>query len=214
MQNVRIVFEKTGQARYMSHLDLVRTMTRAVRRARIPLWYTEGFNRHPYLTFAAPLSLGYEGLHETMDLRLEEPMPMDELVTRLNAVLPTGLVASEANECVYKAGNIAAASYTLTFSCAADTLTALLAQPAIAVEKRTKKGGFKTVDIKEAVANATVTANEDGGCVANVMLPNGSTNNLNPQLLLTALQQFARDDTLTMRVLRRELYVEDGKPFR
>ena len=214
MQNVRIVFEKTGQARYMSHLDLVRTMTRAVRRAHIPLWYTEGFNRHPYLTFAAPLSLGYEGLHETMDLRLEEPMPMDELVAQLNAVLPTGLRAVEANECVCKAGDLASAAYTLTFACPADTLQTLLAQPAITVEKRTKKGGFKTVDIKEAVANAAVTPTEDGGCAVAVTLPNGSNNNVNPQLLLTALQQFVGDDTLTMRVLRRELYAESGVPFR
>ncbi|MBQ9964192.1 MAG: DUF2344 domain-containing protein, partial [Clostridia bacterium] len=58
---MRITFSKTGSARYISHLDLNRTMTRAVRRAGLPIWYTEGFNRHPYLTFAAPLSLGYEG---------------------------------------------------------------------------------------------------------------------------------------------------------
>ena len=47
-------------------------MQRSLRRAGIPLWYTEGFNRHPYVTFAAPLSLGFEGLQETMDIRLEQ----------------------------------------------------------------------------------------------------------------------------------------------
>ena len=67
---VRIFFSKSGRARYISHLDLNRTMTRAVRRAGLPIWYTEGFSRHPYLTFAAPLSLGFEGERETMDLRL------------------------------------------------------------------------------------------------------------------------------------------------
>ena len=78
---IRLVFSKTGKARYISHLDLNRAMIRAVRRARLPVWYTEGFNRHPYVTFAAPLSLGYEGMHETMDLRLEGEMPMGELVS-------------------------------------------------------------------------------------------------------------------------------------
>ena len=67
MRNVRIRFSKTGRARYISHLDLSRVMQRSLRRAGIPLWYTEGFNRHPYVTFAAPLSLGFEGLQETMD---------------------------------------------------------------------------------------------------------------------------------------------------
>ena len=79
MKNVRILFSKTGRAKYVSHLDLVRAMTRAVRRANIPLWYTEGFNRHPYLTFASPLSLGYEGLRESVDIRMEEAFPFDEL---------------------------------------------------------------------------------------------------------------------------------------
>ena len=65
---VRVLFSKTGRARYISHLDLNRAMTRAMRRAEIPLWYTEGFNRHAYLTFAAPLSLGTESVCERMDL--------------------------------------------------------------------------------------------------------------------------------------------------
>ena len=90
MKSVRIMFSKTGRAKYVSHLDLVRAMTRAVRRADIPLWYTEGFNRHPYLTFASPLSLGYEGLRETMDIRMADDFPYDELAARLNAVLPEG----------------------------------------------------------------------------------------------------------------------------
>ena len=68
MKDIRIRFEKTGRARYISHLDLTRAMTRAVRRAGLPIWYTEGFNKHPYLTFAAPLSLGFEGTDESLSL--------------------------------------------------------------------------------------------------------------------------------------------------
>ena len=73
-------------------------MTRVIRRAGIPLWYTEGFNRHPYITFAAPLSLGYEGLRESMDLRLEEELPMEELDDRRRAgghTLPVGGAGSD-----------------------------------------------------------------------------------------------------------------------
>ena len=67
---VRFAFAKTGVLQYISHLDLQRTMAHAIIRAKIPVWYTEGFNKHPYITCAAPLSLGYEGLQETMDFRL------------------------------------------------------------------------------------------------------------------------------------------------
>ncbi len=108
MKTVRIVFSKTGRARFISHLDLVRTMTRVMRRAGIPLWYTEGFNRHPYLTFAAPLSLGFEGLRETMDLRLQEDMAYDELVSRLNAAFPEGFAAVSAAEAICKTAQLTA----------------------------------------------------------------------------------------------------------
>ena len=108
MLTVRLVFEKTGRARFTSHLDLMRGMTRAMRRAGVPLWYTEGFNRHPYLTFAAPLSLGYEGLGETMDLRLAQPTDLPAMVDALNAVLPEGLHIVSAAEAVYTALRAAA----------------------------------------------------------------------------------------------------------
>lgn len=117
LKTVRIRFSKTGRAKYISHLDLNRAMIRALRRAEIPLWYTEGFNRHPYVTFAAPLSQGYEGLRECMDFRLEEDMPMEELVSRLNAVMPEGLTVLEANEARMKPGSWRPLDYRLTFSC-------------------------------------------------------------------------------------------------
>ena len=126
LKTVRICFEKTGTAKYISHLDLNRTMTRAVRRAHIPLWYTEGFNRHPYLTFAAPLSLGFESTSELMEIRLEEDMPMDEVVDRLNAVMPTGLHVRECYEAQMKVGALAFASYELYLNTPADTVRLLV----------------------------------------------------------------------------------------
>ncbi len=69
MKSVRIWFEKRGLAIYTSHLDMNRCLTRAVRRANIPLWYTEGFNPHPYITFLLPLPLGQEGRREPLDIR-------------------------------------------------------------------------------------------------------------------------------------------------
>ena len=68
MQNVRVFFEKTGMTKYISHLDLMRCMTRAIKRAAIPAWYTEGFNPHLFITFALPLTLGVESLCESMDI--------------------------------------------------------------------------------------------------------------------------------------------------
>ena len=214
MTTVRICFEKIGTARYISHLDLNRTMTRALRRARIPLWYTEGFNRHPYVTFAAPLSLGFEGLRESMDFRLEEDMPMEEIAGRLNAVLPAGLRVVEAAEAVMKPGDIEKAAYRLTFSCCADKLEALLSQDSIPVEKRTKKGGTKQVELKPYLSDIRLSAADQRTTVAELILPCGSNETLNPGLLLQALQEYTGEEDIGCSVLRTNLFAKNGDVWR
>ena len=211
MKNVRIVFSKSGRAKFVSHLDLVRAMTRAVRRAQIPLWYTEGFNRHPYLTFAAPLSLGHEGLRETMDIRLEEDMQYELLVERLNAVLPEGLVVVSAAECVAKAGALSGAVYRVTFDCDADTVNGVLNQDEILVEKRTKKKTTKTVDLKPYFASAQVESVGDKA-VMTVTLPCGGADNINPSLFVTALSASV-GQSVSSEYLRLRLLLADGSEF-
>ena len=213
-RTIRLVFSKTGRARYMSHLDLNRAMIRALRRAKLPVWYTEGFNRHPYVTFAAPLSLGYEGLHETMDLRLEEDVPMEELVSRLGAVLPEGLRALSAAAAVRKPGEVAAARYELLFSCPACAVRALLERDSLPVQKRTKKKTMRTVDLKPALTASGWELREEGdGCRLELTLPCG-TESLNPGLLTDALRALPGMDGTPCRIRRLEVYGSDGEPFR
>lgn len=211
MQTVRVVFAKTGRSRFISHLDLMRTMTRVMRRAQIPLWYTEGFNRHPYLTFAAPLPLGQEGLHETMDLRLEAEMPMSELVERLNEAMPAGMEAVSAAPAVKKPGELAAACYRVELCCPRQPVAALLEQPEIPVEKRTKKKTMKTVDIRPFFADAWLEDIPQGVCMT-VTLPCGQEN-VNPVLFCTALET-ALGQKCPSRVVRLELLDSAGQPFR
>ncbi len=212
LKTVRLLFSKTGRARFISHLDLNRTMTRAVRRAGIPLWYTEGFNRHPYLTFTAPLSLGYEGLAEIMEIRLEEDMPAEQLVSRLQAVMPEGLCVYEAFEAQMKAGELKSAGYTLDFSCPVEPVRELLAQSEILVQKFSKKKVLKTVDIAPAFASATVEKGSDG-CRMTVTLPCGGDGTVNPSLFVTALKEKTGED-IPCRVVRTALFGPEGRPFR
>ncbi len=211
LQTVRVVFAKIGRARFISHLDLMRTMTRVMRRAQIPLWYTEGFNRHPYLTFAAPLPLGQEGLHETMDLRLETEMPMAELVERLNAAMPAEMQAVSAAPAVAKPGDLAAASYRVDFCCPRETVEELLAQSEIPVEKRTKKKTVKTVDIRPYFVEAQLEDIPEGVRMY-VTLPCGQEN-VNPALFCRALNEKIGEECST-RVVRTELLNGIGAPFR
>ena len=71
--------------KFVSHLDMNRFMTRLINKAKIPIWFTEGFNQHAYFNFAVPLSLGFEGQYEILDLRIVDPNYSNEqLVVDLN----------------------------------------------------------------------------------------------------------------------------------
>ena len=93
--DIRAFYRKEGRAKYISHLDLYRTVQRAFQRAKLPIWFTLGYNPHIYLTYALPLALGYEGVRESFDFRLTENLPLEETAARLNAAMPEGIVITE-----------------------------------------------------------------------------------------------------------------------
>jgi radical SAM-linked protein len=88
---VRITFIKQGALRYTGHLDLHKLWERAARRAELPLAYSQGFHPQPKMNMAAALPLGFSSRCEVMDMKLEQDIHLDDLPTRLNETLPTGL---------------------------------------------------------------------------------------------------------------------------
>jgi len=214
MQTIRIRFSKRGRAKYISHLDLMRAMSRAVRRAGLPIWYTEGFNPHPYLSFALPLPLGQEGLREAMDLRLTEDMPLGKIPACFDGVLPEGLEILEATQPWCGPGEIAAAEYEIAIPCenpeewranaeyllAAGTLTA----------KKMGKQGHRKVEKEIALAplilNYSLQPGEGQVCFS-CALAAGSEANLNPALLCEAL------GAPTPQITRVKLLRADGSEW-
>ena len=213
-QTVRITFAKEGLARYISHLDLNRTMIRALRRAQLPIWYTEGFNKHPYVTFAAPLSLGYEGERETMDVRLNETIPMQQVVDRLNAVMPTGLCILNADTAVRKAGDVDRAVYRIAVQCSLEQVEAYVSQPVITVKKRTKKKTWKELDLRPVLDRAESTLSTEGNTtVWQLTLPCNSNESVNPSLVMEGLKQFLNGEEPLFFVRRLAVLDKDGKEF-
>ena len=106
MKTVRVWFEKKDTARYISHLDLNRCMSRAFHKTKLPLWYTQGFHPHVFLTITMPLSLGMIGLRESMDIRLTEEMAGEEIIRRLNTALPLDIHVFDVTEPVMKAKDV------------------------------------------------------------------------------------------------------------
>ena len=91
MHKIIFNFSKTGPMKYISHLDLMRLLTRAMRRAELPLYFTQGFSPHPKLSIKRALKLGLESENEEASIILEEPVSPENFLTRLQEQLPEGI---------------------------------------------------------------------------------------------------------------------------
>lgn len=189
---------KGESVRFVSHLDILRLLQRAFRRAEIPLGYSQGFNPHPLLSFATALSTGYTSGAEWIDVKLDGDMNTAKFISSVNAALPSGFEFKEAYAVEDRLPSLTAllesAEYRITFSADTDAnelkkeLTALLAGEII-VEKRTK-GGLKNVDIRPQVIEANVTE-EAGRAVLTVKGVLNTSGSLNIELLMGALARLS-----------------------
>ena len=219
MRNVRIWFKKDFECRYISHLDLNRTMLRALHKSKLPIWHTEGFNPHPFATFPLPLSLGFRGVNECMDVKLEDDnFLLSDIPDRLNACLPRGIRVFDATEAVMKAGKVAYASFTLLIGNPiiatgkiATQLRELLDSEKIEIEKKSKKG-MKTIDIKQGVKQFEMKEHFDA-VQLDIILTAGSSDNVNPNLLITALERRTGDEYV-VDITRNDLYNSELELFR
>ena len=216
MIRVRATFEKCGRAKYISHLDLNRCMLRTFRRSRLPIWYTEGFNPHPYYSFALALSLGFESSCEILDFNLNEDIRFDEIRDRLNAVMPEGMRIVKVAEQKQKITAIAKAEYS--FSLVSDetvelftAVQELIASPEILIEKKTKKG-LKTVDIKPDMEILTCNKAENSIDIS-MYLPAGTQTNYNPTLFIEALKKTTEIPFETKNIRRTAILCADNTVF-
>ncbi len=207
-QNIRIKFSKTGRLRYISHLDLCRTMMPAMIRAGIPIWYTEGFNPHPKMVFTQPLPLFAESECEYLDIKITESMSFDEIKERLNAALADGICVSEVYEPESKFTEIAYAQYSISGIAVTDEMLKSVLAGAIEIEKRTKSGKLQVVDIAPKIKSAEVTGDELF-CV----LDASGESYLNPDMLCRALCE-RLSIPLDFEIRRVGWLTADGKEFK
>lgn len=200
MKYVFATFQKTGNLRYISHLDLQRAFTRLLLRTELPIRFSEGFNPHPKLMFAQPLSLFQESLCEVAEFRLEDECPAEaETLARLQAVSPEGLNFVSVEYSEKKLPPCKAAYYELTFETVLSAEEfALLFDGEMAVVKKTKTQE-KTVDIAPLITEKTFVQTESGVKLI-CKLPCGNEY-LNPSYI----EAFLGDRATDMRVLRTKL---------
>ena len=218
--DVRMSFEKTGMAKFISHLDTVRLITRSMKRANVPIWFTEGFNPHAFLTFAMPLSLGFESLCETVDFRLMEEVDLEELATRLNNALPVDVTVKEIYVYETSPNDIRWAEYKIIFNNPdnklLETAENILSSNEIIVEKKAKQGRKKVnkeVNIKEHIKSFELTE-ENGKLILNTVLSSGTSININPMLLIGALVKDTGTDEQDVDIIKIQSYKENMEVFR
>ena len=208
-----IKFTKNGYVKYTSHLDLLRTFKRAFKKTRLGLRYSQGFNPHPKMGFAQPLSLGYASRCELIEFELSEPCEPAEILRRMKPEMPQGIElvsCSELSEsCKSLAADADAALYKIWIPTERDEQTLktqmkdYLKQDTITALKRQKK-----TKKPEQMIRCCETSKLGEFALIETLLDCGSKSNCSPELVIASFCEFAKLDVprYEIEVERKELY--------
>ena len=227
----RIKFSKTGNMKYVGHLDLMRFFQRAMRRADIPIKYSEGFSPHQIMSFAAPLGIGLESIGEYVDITLDDALLgdteairadearraalEDEYLRRLSAVMCPGVAVTRLRFIPDESGKamscVASAGYRVELADAPDDAPTDIRKAVRGFMDRTsvvmstivkKSGAQKDRDIRPLVYE--MTADESS---IDMHISQGSVENLKPELVLEGMGI----DAHGARIIRTEMYDHEGR---
>lgn len=220
MRSIRIFFEKKNMAKYISHLDLMRCFSRAVKRARLNIWYTEGFNPHAFMTFSLPLSLGTESFCESVDIRMLDETPLDEIKDKLNETLPPDIRITKVAEPVHKADEIAFAEFEIRLNTdnpekVKASVEEKISADEIIVEKKAKQGRkkvLKPVDIKGNIHTYELETGEKY-VLLKIIISAGTKTNINPSLLIDAVTADVKEDIESVDIKKNKMLLEDLTQF-
>lgn len=196
MPDQRILFSKSGTAKYISHLDLMHTMERAFLRAGITIRHTAGFHPHPYVSIPLPLPLGFSSQCELMEFGLEDGCPMEELPQKMNQVLPAGIVIHDCYEggLPFRALSFVRYDISLEFDgnlaqAAGEAFQELVSRDHFIVQKRSKKSerGFTEVDLIPLIEGVE-TVQAQGNTLSLTLLLQAQNPGLSPSVLLQGFQ--------------------------
>ena len=216
----RILFEKKGNAVWISHLDLMRLFQRAFKRAGLPLTHTQGFNPRPSVSIALPLSVGVESACELLDFELDGyEVSCEEMRDRLNETLVSGVRVLEVYEEARKLKHLAYLDCVVTLEYdngapAADAVAELFRRETLFVEKKSKANGIQDQDILPMIRSLNVeqTDSQTLTISARVCCQNPT---LNPMQMVAAIDRHAPELKPDFAKCRRvEVYDTENTIFR
>ena len=210
LRNVRVTYSKQDRMKFISHLDMNRYMTRLIKISKIPAWHTEGFNKHLYLTFALPLSLGITTDYDIVDLKIIDDNFTDEMIVdALNKNAAQGLHFISAGPIVMKTAELSFALYELTVKDSnlnyLNAFKEFSLGKVMITEKKGKKGKVTLLNVAEKIKKIDCDI-EDNQLKISVILPAGNTENINPTLILNAFKELGNREPEVFLVNRKMLY--------
>ena len=190
-QRIRVIFTRNATLKYIGHLDMSRTWQRILRRAELPLAYSEGFNPQPKITFAAALPLGCTSEYEVLDFVLSPARAVSEVAVRLKRALPPGMQVTSIEEVPLKSPalqtQVLASEYTIRVEPGssdqlADRVQALLAATEVLRDRR-----GKAYNLRPLVLALTVERGEAERVIVRARLQSTEAGNGRPDELAAAL---------------------------
>ncbi len=212
-QRIRARFRKGERVRHISHLDVLRYWERAIRRADLPLLYSQGFTPHPKIAFAAPLPLGFIGEGEIMEVLLEERVPLDRFAAALTAQTTPDLELRDVSEVAPGLPALPTLLHWADYRLALDGVTpgdaresanAFLTTETFPWRQEREGKKAREYDLRAGVALLAV-ADEAGSAVAEARLSCGQELTVRPEQLVAALFPEATVD----RYVRAGLVLEE-----
>lgn len=223
MDRVLIKFTKINAAKFISHLDTMRTIHRALRRAGIPIAYSQGFNPHASISVAAPLSLGIASTAEYADIELAKPIDSEIVKEKLNNTLPEGIKVLEVLNITQKMpssmGIVEVAKYIIKLQHNAsrdeiqDSIAEIMDSQEIFMNKRTKSGE-KLVDIRPLIGEIKLLGYENQFIVVEALLHTGSKGSLGPEMLAELLKEKSNSKIYGYpEIERKEIYSKENNKW-
>jgi len=176
-------FSKEGEARFLSHHDLIRLFERAMRRAALPVRMTQGFNPHPKFAILSALPVGVEADHEALEVHLDQPVPPDEALRRLGAQLPTGIALRSA-KAIEPGARLAVvgSAYQIALPVGLEVSEADIERFLASGHAIVERANGKSLDIRPAIASLQVE-----GRVVNLAVRHAEGGTPRPSEVLVAL---------------------------
>ncbi len=223
---LRIQYRKNGMMKFLSHLDMVRLVERSLRRAQMPLKFSQGYSPHPKIVFAAPLSVGLTSDYELVDIELTEEVDLEVFKTDFPKFFPNGIqivrcqyleaskpLMSLVSDCAY-AVKVAGITPDLLvkFAKIAETI---IDQDELMITKKSKekRKPDKEVNIRPMIKEFAVLDQNDEEVILRMKLASGSVANLKPEIIIGKIAEMGEFtiDPFDVRVHRVMLFGDEGK---